>query len=71
MSEKKIIIRIGPNGQREVEAVGFEGHSCAEATREIERLLGNVVNVEYKAEWWAVNGGNVIQNGIDTSNLCG
>jgi len=71
MTEKKVIVRIGPNGEREVEAVGFEGQSCKEATKEIEQLLGDVTDVEKKAEWWAINGSNVNQNGIDTSNLCG
>ena len=75
MEKKRIRIVYKKDGSRVVEAIGFNGQGSKEATEAIESLLGDTTDVEYKAEWWALNGESV-QHGldefnIDSSNLCG
>lgn len=40
----EVIITIGPEGQTTVEAKGYKGASCKEATAAIERALGTVTD---------------------------
>jgi len=39
---KEITIEISPSGETKVSAKGFKGSSCRDATRELEKALGNV-----------------------------
>ena len=76
-----ILMKFGPNNEREVEAFGFRGdgnleHSdCREATKFLEDALGNVTDVKAKAEWAIRNGDRVRETkrqfGIDTTKHCG
>jgi hypothetical protein len=72
---KYITVDITTKGEVKVEAHGFEGVGCKEATKLIEAALGDSTNVKYKAEWWALNGKHVLdaekQFGIRTDKLCG
>lgn len=54
MSDKKIKITISPIGKPIIEAEGYQGQGCAEATKAIEdALAGGTGGVEktYKPEW--------------------
>lgn len=50
---KTITVTIPQMGAPKVEADGFDGEGCAEATKPIEQALskGAVVDVTYKPEW--------------------
>jgi len=40
MSQKQIVVDISPSGDVKVEAIGFNGVGCADATQQIEIALG-------------------------------
>ena len=52
---KQVIIDITPDGETKIEAVGFKGKGCAEATRAIEQALGAVAKTQKKPEFDQVN----------------
>lgn len=54
MSDRKIKIKIDPLGNPTVEAEGFTGGECAEATRGIEQALGGIdgADRELKSEYY-------------------
>lgn len=39
---KRIIMEVGPTGRTKIEAEGFEGGTCIDATAPFETLLGKV-----------------------------
>lgn len=51
--DKKIIVTIPQFGSPKVEAVGFNGEGCTEATAAIEKALNSAGSEtrEYKPEW--------------------
>ena len=49
---KQIIIDIKPDGSVKIEAVGFQGQSCLEATKPFEEALGKVEAREEKPEYF-------------------
>ena len=53
MFDKKILITIPPYGAPKIEAEGFNGIGCAEATAAFEQALsgGAIENRTYKPEW--------------------
>lgn len=53
MTEKKIKITISPIGNPTIEAEGFYGQGCAEATKNLEQVFsgGGETVREYKPEW--------------------
>jgi len=55
-------------GEAKVEARGFAGSSCAEATRFLRDTLGQCTDYRVKAEWYEENLENA---GCLVSNLCG
>lgn len=58
------------DGEARVEAMGFKGSSCSDATRFLKETLGESSDFQRKAEWYEA----AIQtsNGrIVNSNLCG
>jgi hypothetical protein len=63
---KEIVLKF-KSGQIKVEAQGFKGSSCQEASKFL-RALGEVTNDERKAEWFEEN---LELNGSIDSNLCG
>ena len=47
---KKIKITIGADGSTKVEALGFQGASCEDATRSLEEALGDTTEKKLKPE---------------------
>lgn len=52
MSTKKLNITISQEGDVEIDAEGFQGRECEEATRDIERAIGSVEERERKDEYY-------------------
>ena len=50
---KTIEIIVTPEGSFQIEAVGFQGTGCQEATRFLEEALGNIQQREKKPEFHA------------------
>jgi hypothetical protein len=48
---KSIEIIIGPGGQFQVDAIGFKGPDCEQATRFLEEALGDVGKKTRKPEY--------------------
>lgn len=55
-------------GDAKVEAKGFTGTSCAEATQFLKDTLGRCADYQIKAEWYEEN---INRSGCAVSNLCG
>lgn len=54
--DKKIEIVCKTDGTYEIEALGFNGNGCEEATREFEKALGNEdLKRNRKVEYYNVN----------------
>ena len=71
---KKVEILFGPEGEVVVEALGFKGTSCKEATKFLEEALGKTVDVKRKIEWHLKNSRNIQKSKRfvkNPSNLCG
>lgn len=51
MSQKQIVITVDKNGGFSIEAQGFQGNSCEQATASLENALGKVDKKEYKPEY--------------------
>lgn len=47
----KVIITIAPDGNFTIEAQGYSGTSCEEATQALERALGKTEKRDYKPEY--------------------
>ncbi len=66
---KEIILKFSlTSGEAKVEAKGFKGSSCADATRFLRDTLGEVSDFQRKSEWYEEN---LRLNGQVNSNLCG
>jgi hypothetical protein len=52
---EQIVVRIKKDGTVEIEAVGFKGSACREATRPLEEALGEVVEERLKPEFYEVS----------------
>jgi glutathionylspermidine synthase len=52
---KTITITVSPNGKTTVEANGFTGQSCKDATKFLETVLGRKTEQQYKPEFFATN----------------
>ena len=50
--EKTIEIIVTPNGETTVRAKGFAGDSCRDATRDLERALGEVAGEQLTPEFY-------------------
>ena len=48
---EEIIIEIDPEGSLRIDAVGFQGPDCEEATKFIEQALGTVAQRRQKPEY--------------------
>ena len=72
---RQMKIFYGPNGERKIEAFGFEGKVCQEATKFMEEALGKATDVKEKAEWHMHNGDRARevfrQTGIKLEEHCG
>ena len=49
---KTIHITIDPSGEIQIEAVGFRGADCEQATAFLEKVLGTVSRKERKPEYY-------------------
>lgn len=50
--EQKIVVDISPDGEVRIEAQGFVGCGCTEATRLLEQALGGRVERTLKPEYY-------------------
>jgi hypothetical protein len=53
---ERIEVTIGPDGSISVQAVGFKGKGCEDATRAIEEALGQVSRRTKKTDYWQTEG---------------
>ena len=51
MSQEEIIVKIHPDGRVEIDAVGFSGKGCVEATKFLEEGLGRASSSRKKPEY--------------------
>jgi len=49
---KKVIVRLGKDGSVKVEAEGFVGRSCEEATKFLDELFGQPTDRQLKSEYY-------------------
>ena len=64
---KTIEITVLPGGQTKVETKGFTGAECQQASRFIERALGQVGEEVLKSEFYATAANqNSVQNGNES-----
>ena len=75
MGKQKIIeVRVGPNGEVEIEGHGFTGSECDYDMKFLEDALGNKGDTVKKAEWFLKNSKSMRslrRVGVDGSKLCG
>ena len=67
MPKKTVEIILGPTGTVKVEANGFKGGSCEEATKFLNELFGEATSKELKDEYYQEE---VISDGLP-SGYCG
>ena len=63
---KRVEILLGKDGSIKVEAIGFEGQACTDATKFMDELFGEADKIEHKAEFYKQTYGEVV-----TSGFCG
>ena len=71
---KQIKILYGPNGEIEIEAMGYKGKGCKEATKFLEDALGSERDTKQKAEWFMQNAEAIQKEknyGYNPAQLCG
>lgn len=67
--EKEIILKFDlTTGEVKIEAKGFKGASCAEATKFLKDTLGQMKDFQKKSEWFEKN---IETTGVVNTNLCG
>ena len=52
MAKKRVEITLGSDGSVKVEAMGFTGSSCEEATKFLDELFGTATEVKHKDEYF-------------------
>lgn len=66
---KEIILKFDlTTGETHIEANGFSGKSCSDATQFLKNSLGKVKDFTRKSEWYETN---LEMTGNINSNLCG
>ena len=55
MEKKRVEIILGADGSVKVEAFGFTGASCEEATAFLDKLFGERESVEYKDDYYGTD----------------
>ena len=71
---KQIKILFGPNGEIEIEAIGYKGKGCKEATKFLEEALGTERDTKRKVEWFLQNAESVQRGkgyGYNPAQICG
>lgn len=51
-SNQQIEVWISPEGALTIDAVGFQGNTCEEATRFLEESLGTVGRKQRSSDWY-------------------
>ena len=51
-NQERIEVRISPQGQITIDAKGYSGRSCEEATRFLEQELGTVGRKQRTRDWY-------------------
>lgn len=51
MRGRRILVRVSPQGGILVEAEGFQGRNCTDATKAFEEALGSRISRSHKAEY--------------------
>lgn len=69
MESKKVEIVLGADGSVKVEAFGFKGASCEEATAFLDELFGKRDSVNYKDDYYTTDE-TLIADGLP-SGYCG
>jgi len=69
MEEKKVEIILGADGSIKVEAFGFKGTSCQEATEFLNDLFGSPASVNLKDDYYSTDEITVV-DGLP-SGYCG
>ena len=73
--QKVTEIRLGPNGEVEIEGHGFKGKECMkEAELIVEALGGQVLDTKKKTEWFLTNSKALRRErrvGVAGDKLCG
>ena len=60
----EIMVTIGQDGTTKITTRGFIGAACKDATRELERALGEVVSVKHTVEFYETDNTHVrVANG--------
>lgn len=49
---REIELIINPDGSTSIEALGFEGKACEDATRELEKALGETIESKRKSDYY-------------------
>ncbi len=49
---KSIDVLVSPTGDIQIDAIGFKGADCQQATRFLEEVLGTIVQKENKPEFY-------------------
>lgn len=66
---KEIVLKFSlQTGEAKVEAHGFKGSSCQDATKFLRDTLGKCTDFQRKVEWYEEN---IERTGKVNSNLCG
>jgi len=68
---EEIIVKILPDGTTSVEARGFKGKKCLEATKWIEGTLGNVSERIMKTEAFIQQNPHLQRQALKGFNFCG
>jgi len=75
MAGKQLIeVRVGPNGEVEVEAHGMKGPGCKNKTAWLEEALGGKEHTKKKIEWYVENQTALRKGrrlGVNGGSLCG
>lgn len=68
---KEIILKFSlVTGEAKIEARGFKGSSCADATKFLRDTLGQCKDFQRKAEWYEA-AMELSEGRVVNSNLCG
>jgi len=70
---KQIRVRLGPKGEIKVQAEGFKGESCEEATKFLEKLFGEKTDMSFTDEYYEeeLSQEVTIEEGDGTGGWCG
>ena len=63
---KQIIVEVDTDGEVTVDAQGYTGESCREATGFLEKALGRSVTQRLKPDYWRQKLNNKAQNTAQT-----